>query len=331
MDRIYYIDSENVGDSWLPLIECNEDEILVFYTNKTPYMNYESLIQLKESPKEVNFIKCFEGANALDFQLVSELGFRLGKNSDSEHIIITNDTGFDAVVRYWQKRDYKVQRIPGKACRNYVKELIHGTNEEEIDDIRNQEFLVSDIDLQTETEVETENPQTQISMDDKEVMAVVGEYGKDLNKVLVKNQSGCNKKKPRKNVPLDVDFNKEEVDIIINCIGKNNLGDLHNSLELVYGELGKEIYKVIRMSNYELESKQWNSEERFRKYCGIILEHSDLNKKEHEEYVDFLLNAEDKRKNLNSLRAALQGEFGKDKGLKCYSVFKAHIKVLNHM
>lgn len=100
MGKIYLVDSENVGDIWVPLLVSSQedDEVLVFYTTKSPHMNYENVRMLKETEKEADFIKCFEGSNALDFQLVSELGYRLSQNATREYVIVSNDTGFDAAV-----------------------------------------------------------------------------------------------------------------------------------------------------------------------------------------------------------------------------------------
>lgn len=118
MGKTYFIDSENVGDSWISLLATSapEDELLVFYTAKSPHMNYKNLILLKESPREVTFIECCEGCNALDFQLCTELGYRVNGISDGEFIIVSNDTGFDAVVKYWKQRNIPVRRVQGKAC-----------------------------------------------------------------------------------------------------------------------------------------------------------------------------------------------------------------------
>ena len=65
--KIYHIDSENVSNNWFSLLKtaAPDDELLVFYTSKSPNMNYKNLILLKQSPKEVTFIECFEGHNAL--------------------------------------------------------------------------------------------------------------------------------------------------------------------------------------------------------------------------------------------------------------------------
>ncbi len=121
----YLIDSENVGDFWIPLLELpgQETELIVFYTRNSPHMSYDSLIRLKESERTVTFIKCYEGTNALDFQLVSELGYRISKNEDGSFIIVTNDTGFDAAVKYWRRRKKSVKRITGKECKNLERRL----------------------------------------------------------------------------------------------------------------------------------------------------------------------------------------------------------------
>lgn len=118
MNKIYFIDSENVGDNWISLLNtvAPDDEILVFYTARSPHMNYKNLILLKQSPKEITFIECCEGNNALDFQLCTDLGYRVRDLGEAEFIIVSNDTGFDAVVKYWVQRSKCVRRIPGKAC-----------------------------------------------------------------------------------------------------------------------------------------------------------------------------------------------------------------------
>ena len=118
MRKKYFIDSENVGDNWISLLEtvAEEDEILVFYTANSPHMNYKNLITLKNSPKDVTFIECCEGSNALDFQLCTELGYRVHEIGDFEFIIVSNDTGYDAVVKYWKKRKIALKRLTGKDC-----------------------------------------------------------------------------------------------------------------------------------------------------------------------------------------------------------------------
>lgn len=122
MKKVYLVDSENVGDVWVPLLAASrtEDLVLIFYTQNSPHMNYETLRLLKETQKEPVFVKCFEGNNALDFQLVTELGYRLREDKNCDFVIVSNDTGFDAVTRYWNERKMSVCRLSGADC---VKQL----------------------------------------------------------------------------------------------------------------------------------------------------------------------------------------------------------------
>lgn len=91
MKRIYLVDSENVGDIWVPLLVASQpdEEVIVFYTQKSPHMNYENVRLLKETEKEAEFIKCFEGSNALDFQLVTQLGYLLCENQANSYVIVS--------------------------------------------------------------------------------------------------------------------------------------------------------------------------------------------------------------------------------------------------
>lgn len=119
MAKIYLVDSENIGASWSQLLASmsDEDKMYVFYTDKSPYISYDNLLQVIAHCNIPVFIKCFEGKNALDFQLVSELGFKLCQDPEAEFIIISDDYGYDAAVRYWTGRKYNVRRMGKKYCR----------------------------------------------------------------------------------------------------------------------------------------------------------------------------------------------------------------------
>lgn len=120
--KIYLVDSENVGDLWVTHVLALariEDEIIVFYTQKSPHMGYDTIRKLLADGREINFVKCVEGKNALDFQLVTELGYRIGcEKQKTEYIMVTNDTGFDAVVQYWKSKEKCVRRYNAKYCQN---------------------------------------------------------------------------------------------------------------------------------------------------------------------------------------------------------------------
>ena len=119
MAKIYLVDSENIGASWSQLLPSmsKEDKMFVFYTEKSPYISYDNLLQVIAHCQIPVFIKCYEGKNALDFQLVSELGFKMCQEPKEEFIIVSDDYGYDAAIRYWKERMYNVHRIGKKNCK----------------------------------------------------------------------------------------------------------------------------------------------------------------------------------------------------------------------
>ncbi len=119
MAKIYLVDSENIGASWSQLLTSmsKEDKLFVFYTEKSPYISYDNLLQVIAYCEIPVFIKCYEGKNALDFQLVSELGYKLCQEPEAEFVIVSDDYGYDAAIRYWKERMYNVHRIGKKGCK----------------------------------------------------------------------------------------------------------------------------------------------------------------------------------------------------------------------
>ena len=117
----YLVDSENVNDNWLMLLELadEKDEMIIFYTKNSPHMSYSSVIKLLQQRRTLQFEECYEGQNALDFQLISYLGYLIGKDEDktSEFIVMSNDTGFDPAVRYWKQKGFLVNRINVNYCK----------------------------------------------------------------------------------------------------------------------------------------------------------------------------------------------------------------------
>lgn len=112
MATIYYVDSENVGDSWIELLDDPEGRVIVFYTGRSPRIAYPQVIRLMNASHMPEFVECYEGNNGLDFQLVSYLGYELHTDSSNEMIIVSNDTGFDAVVHFWKDRGMDIKRNP---------------------------------------------------------------------------------------------------------------------------------------------------------------------------------------------------------------------------
>ena len=541
MGKIYLVDSENVGDIWVPLLVSSQedDEVLVFYTTKSPHMNYENVRMLKETEKEADFIKCFEGSNALDFQLVSELGYRLSQNADREYVIVSNDTGFDAAVRYWSTRKMPVSRLSGKECHRMLTEKkqrvakesgaavepeqeqtraagpeveaeqVRETEQEaEAEQVRETgqeaeaergreqskkprsskksepskaggkagesgkpeasgkagnaetsgkaevigkaedaeksgkaeptekaglagesgkpEVIGKAEDAETSGKAEVtgkaedaetsgkpevtgkaEDAETSEKSESAEKAGLAEESGKaepaektgrakrsrksakavkaeksehmsepdrseksqksdkaktqnagnekpdlteeqsgqmtammDLKEEMSENPQSVSNATGQSEAPakfgLDLNAERAILKTLCACISKENLVDFHNALVALLGEEeGKRLYQELKTNaeyaSYWSELPAYGLKEKFDMYCKMVFDHSEYAKEPPEDFSGFLYQANGKRKNLNSLRAALQGHYGKDKGMKYYSLFKSHIKMMNRM
>ncbi len=110
----YLIDSENVNDAWVRLLPKlhRKDKIVIFFTKNSPHFAAEHAQLLAEYKKyEIVWEKCFTGNNALDFQLVSRLGYYICKRPRDAYVIMSNDTGYDPAIQYWQQAGVNVSRI----------------------------------------------------------------------------------------------------------------------------------------------------------------------------------------------------------------------------
>jgi hypothetical protein len=128
----------------------------------------------------------------------------------------------------------------------------------------------------------------------------------------------------------------EELTVIVNCIGMENLAELHNQLIQFYGESGKDIYLSIKSGALTIENQNWDKAEKFLYYSAMIFRHSDepeeaRSEENIREFSEFILSAENKRRNLNSLRYALLKHYGKEKGRRYYFMLKPYVKALNQM
>lgn len=113
--KVYLVDTENVGIDWLYLItEMNSrSRVVLFYTTASPCIPIGVLDCVAKKKVKVEYVYCVVGApktSALDFQLCTELGFRINQAPDNEYIIVSKDTDYDPVVNYWASRGMNVSR-----------------------------------------------------------------------------------------------------------------------------------------------------------------------------------------------------------------------------
>ncbi len=376
--RHFLVDSENVNDNWLMLFDMadEDDEIVVFYTKKSPHMSYMSVIRLIENNKiNIRFEECYEGTNALDFQLVSYMGYLMGcggacsenecdaasaETGADEYIIMSNDTGYDPAVRFWKDKGYAVRRFNVNFCKQAVQrrknikyqvvadipskedtantntdndaitaksynlnELIEGnhssyTDSEPLsDELSTNEDLPSIDKLMTNDDLPFTDEQTPNNNSNKNEAS---EAKASMDTIDTSDISEVS--------TVSDDFDHFEVDSFLNCMGKDNLLKLHETLVHVYGmKQGQIIYKTIKDKSYSFAPEKLTRKKKVERFTGIIFAHSDID--DPGNFVDFLEKNKNKTKNLNGIRSAITKSYGETDGLKYYSLFKPYFKIIS--
>ena len=110
--KVYLVDTENVGTAWKDILpqKSSKDVIILFYTEHSPGISYMDLNVIREYPMSFDIILCYHGKNGLDFQMISYLGYLIKTAPKTEYVIISNDTGYDAAVKFWRDREIEVCR-----------------------------------------------------------------------------------------------------------------------------------------------------------------------------------------------------------------------------
>ena len=376
--RHFLVDSENVNDNWLMLFDMadEDDEIIVFYTKKSPHMSYMSVIRLIENNKiNIRFEESYEGTNALDFQLVSYMGYLMGcagsfsenkcdaasaESCADEYIIMSNDTGYDPAVRFWKDKGYAVRRFNVNFCKQAVQrrknikyqvvadipskedtanintdndaitaksynlnELIDGnhssyTDSEPLsDELSTNEDLPSIDKLITNDDLPFTDEQTPNNNSNKNEAAEAKASMDSIDTSDISEVAAASE-----------DFDHFEVDSFLNCMGKDNLLKLHETLVHVYGmKQGQIIYKTIKDKSYSFTPEKLTRKKKVERFTGIIFAHSDID--DPGNFVDFLEKNKNKTKNLNGIRSAITKSYGETDGLKYYSLFKPYFKIIS--
>ena len=109
----FLVDTENIRDRWKRLLPMEPNqEIFLFYTQNSPGIPYSLLDAVIQYKELMHFIPCYTGQNAMDFQLVTELGYLIAREPQAAYVICSNDHGYDPVCRYWTQKEIQVRRQP---------------------------------------------------------------------------------------------------------------------------------------------------------------------------------------------------------------------------
>ena len=122
---IYLIDYENVGVKGLKGISSlkEKDKAYILYSVNADNLTFEMHEMMNNSKAEIKCIKADVGTkNALDFQLSSKLGYLVASNRDEQFYVVSDDSGFDCVVKFWTKDGCKIERVSDLQLRSKEEE-----------------------------------------------------------------------------------------------------------------------------------------------------------------------------------------------------------------
>ena len=153
--KCFFIDYENVKDSGLQgIAELDKHAaVIIFYSDRAFKVPLDIASVFSESRAKLIHIKVGVGIkNALDFQLVSFLGYIIAKHRDIgmdvKYFMVTKDKGFDSVKYFWRSKGVKIHR---------VSQIERDINEDELTHIDNDKDIESKKDVKISNSEEVKN------------------------------------------------------------------------------------------------------------------------------------------------------------------------------
>ena len=112
----YLVDYENVKSHGLDgIVKMTPDDVVsIFYSENADSMSFSLHQKLNETRAHVIYEKVEVGTkNALDFQLVTELGYLIRdmQDQDVSFFIVSKDKGYGNTVTYWKKRGVRIAQV----------------------------------------------------------------------------------------------------------------------------------------------------------------------------------------------------------------------------
>lgn len=101
----FLIDFENVKSTGLKGIEhlIESDDVYIFYSEYANTITFDVHHKINKSHANLKFFKSgIVAKNALDFQLISYLGYLIAQKKYKNYFVITGDRGFEAAVSFWK-------------------------------------------------------------------------------------------------------------------------------------------------------------------------------------------------------------------------------------
>lgn len=111
---VYLIDYENVHFAGWEGIDklTEEDQVVLFYSDNASTIPMEISIKVARSKAELQYIHVDRMAkNYLDFQLAALAGYMVATSHQTEFVIVSKDTGFEAILDFWNKQEFLKKKV----------------------------------------------------------------------------------------------------------------------------------------------------------------------------------------------------------------------------
>lgn len=345
----YLIDSENVSDAWIRLLPelKKRDRIVVFYTENTSNLAADSVRMITEYKKyDITWEKCFTGNNALDFQLVSRLGFYICQEPGDEYVIMSNDTGYDPAIKYWVQAGYTLKRIPGhtgKSSRKEPKRLLPGSarnykkvRKPTVKKAAPIKASMPSVERREELPKMEEKEPSILQMERKEIPLLSGEQEEILASSEPKKEETASPDSASLSQNTD-----SEPQIPVECVLKlcrsipiHKPNWLHEALVALLGaEDGREVYYFLK-DNQEFHDKFTDlyikeKNDRIDNYIQAVLLGHHLEPFDSEELRNVLFQCAPN--NFSGIYRKMIETFGKEMGPQYYTALKPHIRMIRRM
>jgi hypothetical protein len=106
--NIYFIDTENVDSTFVSSLNLldKSDTVCIFYSKHSQKIAYEDMLVIPNINCRVELYPTYvTNKNYLDFQLITLLGSKAQQYPTYALFIVSNDTGFQAVVDFWRLKN----------------------------------------------------------------------------------------------------------------------------------------------------------------------------------------------------------------------------------
>lgn len=297
--KFYLVDTENVGSVWVDLIPTlgKQDCLLLFYTVNSSGISYEDLLKLAGQEEKYQMIQCFTGRNGLDFQLVSYLGYLIKSNAKAEFVIISNDIGYDAVVRFWNAKDISVSRVKASVLHQSLQQNADSVDQpQETRQKANRKTAAKKVDSEKET------------LEQEQSVAASVEDLESETEILSQKKSSGRTKSRKRSVTVEKGVTESEMKSQDQSGSESEPQKQETSAPVKKGRTRTAAKRNRKKEIPDVDFSIWLPEETKGEASKMIEVFQQENREEvHKIYLGFV-----KR-------------FGQEKGVACYRALKPHL------